>query len=255
MKQVLIKGGRAAASDVPAPLVSPRHILVEVAHSCVSAGTEMVGVRASGLPLYRRALKQPQNVKRVLGMMKEQGLRRTLDRVGGKLATGSATGYSAAGTVIELGEEVEGFAIRDRVACAGAGVANHAEIIDVPVNLAVRLPAEVGTDIGCTVTLGAIAMQGVRRAQPTLGETFVVVGLGLLGQLTAQILSASGCRVIGVDLYPERIAIARRNGMDFGVDPSANPTLSASSRFPTALEPTAPSLPRRVPVTRSSARR
>ena len=220
MKQALIKGGKVIVAEVPAPMVSSRNILVAVQHSCISVGTELEGVRTSALPLYRRALKQPDNVKRVWGMMREQGIKRTLDRVGSKLATGSATGYSAAGAVIATGAQVEGFAIGDLVACAGAGIANHAEIIDVPVNLAVKLPPTVDTDVGSTVTLGAIAMQGVRRAQPSLGETFVVVGLGILGQLTAQMLSANGCRVIGIDLDPGRIAIAQANGMDFGVDPS-----------------------------------
>ncbi|MEZ5850025.1 MAG: bi-domain-containing oxidoreductase [Hyphomicrobiaceae bacterium] len=175
----------------------------------------------SGLPLYQRALKQPENVKRVVEMMRDQGVKRTLDRVSGKLAAGSATGYSAAGVVIAVGESVEGFAVGDRVACAGAGIANHAEIIDVPVNLAVKLPREVSTEHGSTVTLGAIAMQGVRRAQPTLGETFVVVGLGILGQLTAQMLTASGCRVIGIDLDPARIAFAKGLGMEMGVNPAS----------------------------------
>lgn len=223
MKQVLIKSGRAILADVPSPLVSPRNVLVQVGHSCISVGTEMAGVRMSGLPLYRRALKQPDNVKRVLEMMRDQGIKRTIDRVSGKLAAGSATGYSAAGVVIAAGAEVEGFAVGDRVACSGAGIANHAEIIDVPVNLAVKLPEAIGTDVGSTVTLGAIAMQGVRRAQPTLGETFVVVGLGILGQLVAQILSANGCHVIGVDLDPDRIETAKRLGMDAGVDPNAGP--------------------------------
>lgn len=122
--------------------------------------------------------------------------------------------------VIEVGSEVDGFSVGDRVACAGAGIANHAEVIDVPVNLAVKIPDAVGTDIASTVTLGAIAMQGVRRAQPTLGETIVVVGLGILGQITAQILSANGCRVIGVDLDPKRIQKAFENGMDVGIDPA-----------------------------------
>lgn len=222
MKQVLIQGGGAIVSDVPAPQVSPKNILVKVAHSCISVGTEMAGVRMSGLPLYQRALKQPENVKRVFEMMRDQGVKRTIDRVTGKLAAGSVTGYSASGTVIAVGDEVEGFSVGDRVACAGAGIANHAEIIDVPVNLSVRLPETVGTDIAATVTLGAIAMQGVRRAQPTLGETFVVVGLGILGQLTAQMLSANGCCVIGIDLDPSRIQLALENGMDVGIDPSAD---------------------------------
>lgn len=220
MRQVLIKAGAAIVSDVPAPQVSSRNILVRVAHSCISVGTEMAGVRMSALPLYQRALKQPENVKRVLEMMRDQGLKTTIDRVSGKLAAGSPTGYSAAGEVIAIGSEVEGFSVGDRVACAGAGIANHAEIIDVPVNLAVKLPDEVGTEAASTVTLGAIAMQGVRRAQPTLGETIVVVGLGLLGQITAQILTANGCRVIGVDLDDARIETAITHGLEIGINPS-----------------------------------
>lgn len=207
--------------DVPAPKVSSRNILVRVTHSCISVGTEMAGVRMSGLPLYKRALKQPENVKRVFEMMRDQGIKRTMDRVMGKLAAGSPTGYSAAGIVVEVGDEVEGFAPGDLVACAGAGIANHAELIDVPVNLATKMPEGLGGDIASTVTLGAIAMQGVRRAQPTLGETFVVVGLGILGQLTCQFLRANGCRVIGVDLDATRIRLALENGMNAGVDPSS----------------------------------
>ncbi|HEX5470364.1 MAG TPA: hypothetical protein VFW73_00675, partial [Lacipirellulaceae bacterium] len=157
MKQVLIKAGSVVVSDVPAPGVGPRNVLVRVRHSCISVGTEMAGVKMSGLPLYRRALKQPENVKLVLDAVREQGLKRTIDRVSGKLAGGSPTGYSAAGEIIAAGSEVEGFAIGELVACAGAGIANHAEVIDVPVNLSVKLPASVGTELGCTVTLGAIA--------------------------------------------------------------------------------------------------
>jgi len=180
----------------------------------------MAGVRMSSLPLYKRALKQPDNVRRVLEMIRDQGLKRTLDRVTGKLSAGSPTGYSAAGTVVDVGIDVTGFALGDRVACAGAGIANHAEFIDVPVNLAVKIPDSVSVAEASTVTLGSIAMQGVRRAGPTLGETFVVVGLGVLGQLTAQMLRANGCRVVGVDLDSKRIELALANGMDFGINPS-----------------------------------
>lgn len=220
MKQVLIKGGGVEVREVPSPRVGPRNVLVRVAHSCISAGTEMAGVQMSGLPLYRRALKQPENVKRVFEMMRDQGVKRTLDRVRGKLAAGSATGYSAAGIVIDAGCEVAGFGVGDRVACAGAGIANHAELIDVPVNLAVKIPQGLGTELASTVTLGAIAMQGVRRAAPTLGESIVVVGLGILGQLTVQFLLANGCRVIGVDIDPRRIELAKANGMQLGIDPA-----------------------------------
>ncbi|MBN8974740.1 MAG: bi-domain-containing oxidoreductase, partial [Rhizobiales bacterium] len=180
---------------------------------------EMAGVKMSGLPLYRRALKQPHHVKRVVQLMRDQGIARVYKQVKGKLDAGLPTGYSAAGTVISVGSEVDGIAVGDRVACAGAGVANHAELIDVPVNLCVVVPEVLSFDLAATVTLGAIAMQGVRRTQPTLGETVVVVGLGILGQITAQLLSANGCRVIGTDVDPRRISIAVDNGMDIGINP------------------------------------
>jgi len=218
VKQVLIKGGSAVVEEVPAPTVSPKNVLVALAHSCVSVGTEMTGLKMSGMPLYRRALKQPENVKRVLEMMRDQGVRRTLDRVRGKLSAGSATGYSAAGQVLAVGSEVVGFAAGDLVACAGAGIANHAEVIDVPVNLAVKIPKGLSTEDASTVTLGAIAMQGLRRTAPTLGETIAVVGLGILGQLMVQLLKANGCRVIGTDLDAHRVQMALANGMDYGID-------------------------------------
>src|SRR5262249_28731560 len=120
------------------------------------------------------------------------------------------------GVVIEVGAEVDGFRAGELVACAGAGIANHAELIDVPVNLAVKIPSGVRTEQGSTVTLGAIALQGVRRANPTLGESVLVIGLGLLGQITAQLLRANGCRVMGVDLDVARVRAARENGMDSG---------------------------------------
>ena len=221
MKQVLIKDGSVLVADVPAPRVGERNVLVRVAYSCISAGTEMASVQMSGLPLYKRALRQPENVKRVLQMAREQGIGHTLDRVRGKLAAGSPTGYSAAGIVVAAGAEVQGFAPGDRVACAGAGIANHAEFIDVPVNLAARVPDEVDLREACTVTLGAIALQGIRRAAPTLGETIVVVGLGLLGQLTVQMLRANGCAVIGIDPDAARRDLAARCGAVQVLDPSA----------------------------------
>ena len=219
MKQVLVKGGGVAVTEVPAPMVGPKDILVRVRYSCVSPGTEMAGVKNSGLSLYRRALQQPHHAKRVLGVMREQGIKRTFQRIQGMLSAGLPTGYSAAGTVLEVGEAVTYFSPGDRVACAGAGYANHAEIINVPVNLAVKLPRGLSEDLASTVTLGAIALQGVRRTNPTLGETIVVVGLGVLGQLTAQMLSINGCRVIGVEIDSSRLTLAVKNGMDCAIDP------------------------------------
>lgn len=214
MKQVLIRGGGVAVEEVPAPVASPRGILVRVEWSCVSAGTEGASVAMSGLPLYRRALKQPEHAKRVLEIARNEGFVRTYKRVRGQLAAGLPTGYSAAGVVVAVGEEVAGFEPGDRVACAGAGIANHAELIDVPVNLAVKVPDGVGLDDAATVTLGAIALQGVRRAAPTLGETVGVIGLGILGQLTVQLLRANGCRVLATDVNAERVALAIAHGAE-----------------------------------------
>jgi predicted dehydrogenase/threonine dehydrogenase-like Zn-dependent dehydrogenase len=219
VKQVLVRGGGVVVEDVPAPTVSPRSLLVRVHYSCVSVGTEMSGVQMSGLPLYRRALKQPHHAKRALELARDEGFVRVYKRVRGQLAAGLPTGYSAAGVVVEVGEEVEGFAAGDVVACAGAGVANHAEVIAVPVNLAVRVPAGLELGRASTVTLGAIALQGVRRTNPTLGETIGVIGLGILGQLTAQMLKAAGCRVLGGDVDASRVDRALGGGMAFGCGP------------------------------------
>lgn len=218
MKQLLIRGGGVFLQEVPAPSVGPRNILVRVNRSCVSVGTEMAGVKMSGMPLYRRALKQPHHVKKALQLMKDQGVRRVYSQIKGKLDAGLPVGYSAAGTVVQVGDDVQEIVVGDRVACGGAGVANHAEFIDVPVNLAVRIPERVDFDAAATVTLGAIAMQGVRRAQPTLGETVVVIGLGILGQITAQLLRANGCKVIGTDVDDTRITTAKENGLDHGLN-------------------------------------
>jgi predicted dehydrogenase/threonine dehydrogenase-like Zn-dependent dehydrogenase len=219
VKQVLIRGGGAEVDEVPAPGVPPRGLLVRVAASTISAGTERAGVEMSKLPLYRRALAQPHHAKRALEVARRDGFVRTYKRVKDQLDAGLPTGYSAAGVVIEAGEEVVSFAPGDYVACAGAGIANHAELIAVPVNLAVRVPDGVDIEDASTVTLGAIALQGVRRAAPTLGETIGVIGLGILGQLTVQLLRANGCRVVATDLDPVRVALAVAHGaLDGGGD-------------------------------------
>lgn len=212
MKQVLIRGGAAGVDEVPAPGAPPRGLLVRVASSTISAGTERASVQMSKLPLYRRALAQPHHAKRALEVARRDGFLRTYKRVKEQVEAGTQIGYSAAGIVVEVGEEVIGFAPGDRVACAGAGIANHAELIAVPVNLAVRIPDGVDLEDGSTVTLGAIALQGVRRAEPTLGETVGVIGLGILGQLTVQLLHANGCRVVATDLDTERVALAVAHG-------------------------------------------
>jgi predicted dehydrogenase/threonine dehydrogenase-like Zn-dependent dehydrogenase len=230
MKQVVIEGGETRVAEFPAPRVGLRNVLVRVAHSAISAGTERASMQAATEPLYRRALRHPEEIRRALEMVRERGLRYTLARAR-KTATVIPLGYSAAGTVIEIGQQVEGFAIGDRVACAGAGVANHAEFIDVPVNLTVGIPEGVGTDLASTVALGAIALQGVRRCTPAIGETVLVVGLGLLGQISVQLLRAAGCRTIGVDPDRSRIEEALTAGMNAAVEESPAGYSSAVQRL------------------------
>ena len=221
MKQVLYRRGEVYVQEVPAPMVEPGTVLVRVDHSCISVGTELSGISSSGVPLYKRVLQQPQNVKRVLNIVAEQGLARARSMVDGVLSAGQPIGYAAAGTVLEVGAGVDAFRPGDRVACAGAQCAFHAEVIRVPVNLVVAVPDALSFAEASTLTLGAIAMQGVRRASPTLGETFVVIGLGILGQLTSQLLRTNGCRVIGIELDSGRATLASELGMEMAVDPGS----------------------------------
>ncbi len=219
MRQVLVSRGSVRLEDVPAPLVEPGTVLVRMDHSCISIGTEMSGVKATGQSIWERALKQPQHVKKLVDMIRSDGLRQTRRIVQERLTVELPTGYSGAGEVVKVGAGVSEFSPGDRVACAGAQCAFHAELVRIPKNLVVPVPRTVGMDVASTVALGAIAMQGVRRAVPTLGETFIVIGLGVLGQLTMQMLKANGCRVIGVDLDRDRIEFARGKGMNWGIHP------------------------------------
>ena len=210
---------------VPAPNVSKGSILVQVASSCISAGTEMTGVKNSGTNIIQRALQQPENVKKVIDAVKADGLKKTFTRVKGKLDGGSALGYSAAGIVLEVGEGVDNINKGDRVAIAGVGYANHAEFAEVPKNLVTKVPDNVTFEEASSVALGAIAMQGVRRAELTLGETCVVVGAGILGLLTIQMLVASGIRVTVLDLDESRLAIAREMGVELALNPANDKTV------------------------------
>lgn len=219
MKQLLLNQGVVQVDNVPAPLVEPGTVLVSVSHSCISIGTEMAGVRSSALPLWKRAMMHPDEVKQVMSMVAEQGIRRIHRMVKAKITSGTALGYSAAGMVMEVGEGVSDLRKGDRVACAGAQCAHHAEVIRVPRNLVTKIPGNIDFAQASTVTLGAIAMQGVRRLSPTMGEAFVVLGLGILGQIMVQLLKANGCRVIGVDLNRSRVQLAREGGADAAFHP------------------------------------
>lgn len=218
-------------ADVPAPLVGPDGILVEVAYSLISSGTELAGVRHSGKSVVQRVLEKPEQIEKVMNMLRQQGIKKTVARVREKLDEGTPTGYSCSGVVIQVGSRVRDFQRGDRVACAGAGVAQHAEIVLVPHNLAVQVPSGCSLRDASSVALGSIAMQGVRRADPGLGETVAVFGLGLLGQITTMLLKANGCRVAGVDIDPRRTALALRLGADLGLTAGFDSVQEALSEF------------------------
>lgn len=223
MKQVLLKKGEVIIEEVPAPVVEDGTVLVQVGCSCISAGTEISGMDSSGEPLWKKAMKQPDKVKNVWKMLQTKGVSSTVDNIKSKVYASRQTGYSCSGVVVEVGENVSNIKAGDKVACAGAGYANHAEIVNVPRNLVVKVPESVSLELAATTTLGAIALQGVRRASPTLGETVVVLGLGILGQFTVQLLRVNGCRAIGVDINQERVELAKSLGMEMGIYPIEDP--------------------------------
>ncbi|HEX8118199.1 MAG TPA: bi-domain-containing oxidoreductase, partial [Pyrinomonadaceae bacterium] len=224
MKQLLqnLKTGEGVVADVPAPSAQAGRVVVRAAASLVSAGTERAFVELGRKSLLGKAKERPDLVGKVIEKVKSEGLISTLQSVREKLDESHALGYSAAGLVVEVGEGVTEFRAGDRVACAGTGYAAHAELLSVPKNLCVRLPDGVEFETAAFATLGAIALQGVRLAEPTLGESVVVIGLGLIGQLAAQLLKANGCRVFGVDLDPKRVELAKSLGMDDGCAASAD---------------------------------
>ncbi len=213
MKQVFINNDGISIQEVPPPLNEGGRVLIRLYYSSISTGTEMSGLGASDTPLWRRALKEPQKVKKVMEKLRAQGVSETYGMVSAKLNELHPLGYSAAGEVVEIGPEITDLRVGDRVACGGAANSYHADLVSVPRNLVVRIPETVDLDVASTVTLGAIAMQGVRRADTSLGEIFIVLGLGLLGQLTQQMLRVNGVRVIGVDLESERVKLARDTGI------------------------------------------
>ncbi|MCL5771864.1 MAG: bi-domain-containing oxidoreductase [Actinobacteria bacterium] len=219
MKQVFIKKGDILVTEVPSPIINDDEILVQVYYSCISPGTEIAGIKMSAKPLYKKVIEKPQNVKKVLDLIKEKGLKETISRIKNKFDVKNPVGYSASGIVLEVGENIYSFRPGDKVACAGAGIANHAEFIAVPQNLTVKIPENVSFKEASTMTLGAIALQGLRRADLKLGETAVVIGLGILGQLSIQMLKAAGIKTIGIDLNALRINKALKYGLNIGINP------------------------------------
>jgi len=214
MKQLLknMRDGQTLVADVPVPAVRPGMALVRTAASLVSVGTERMVVEFAEKSLVGKAASRPDLVRQVVDKARREGIVSTIEAAFNRLDQPMALGYSSAGTIVAVGEGMEGYHIGDRVACAGGGFAVHAEYALVPKNLLALLPAEVDFESAAFATLGAIALQGFRLAQPQVGERVAIIGLGLLGLLTVGIAQAAGCSVFGIDLDPARVALAEKLG-------------------------------------------
>jgi predicted dehydrogenase/threonine dehydrogenase-like Zn-dependent dehydrogenase len=219
MKQVVLRNGQPLVAQVPAPSPQPGRLLVANAASVISSGTERAVTSGGGggsLPM--RAVRNPDLVLLTLNHAREHGIRETVGLVRNAVSDDTVLGYASAGIVLDTGQ-LGDFTVGQAVACAGAGRANHAEVVSVPGNLAAPVPEGVPLRDAAFTTLGAIAMQGVRRAEASLGERIAVVGLGLLGLLTVQILRAAGCVVVGVEPDSAR----RELGVQLGVEHALAP--------------------------------
>jgi polar amino acid transport system substrate-binding protein len=217
MKQIVqnFRTGELSVEELPQPVLKAGGLLIRTAYSLISAGTERMVVETAQSSLVGKARSRPDLVRQVFDTLKREGLRATYEKVTAKLNQIKGLGYSASGTVIAIGENVTGFQIGDRVACAGAGYASHAEVLFVPQNLCCKLPDGASLEAACYTTVGAIALQGIRQADVRLGESVAVIGLGLIGQLTVQMLKAAGCRVLGFDIEATAGEAAKKAGADF----------------------------------------
>jgi predicted dehydrogenase/threonine dehydrogenase-like Zn-dependent dehydrogenase len=229
MKQVLqsYRSGELWLAEVPMAACGRGGALVRTRCSLVSAGTEKMLLTLAKKSLLGKAKARPDLVKQVLKKMKTEGFKSTMEQVFAKLDEPICLGYSAAGDVLEAGREATSLQPGDRVAVAGAGYATHAEFNFVPENLCAKIPEGVSYADASFATIGSIALQGVRQAEPRLGERIVVIGLGLLGLLTVQMLKANGCAVMGVDLDEEKVALALKFGADVAVASGAEKACEA----------------------------
>ena len=216
MKQLLqnARTGELRLEDVPAPALQPGGVVVRNHYSLVSAGTERATLTFARQSLLGKARSRPDLVRQVITKVRTDGLIPTYHAVMQRLSTFTPLGYSSAGEVLEIGEQVDNASVGDLVSCAGAGYASHAEIVYVPKNLIARLPHGISARPGAFATLGAIALQGIRRADLTPGERVAVIGLGLVGQLTVQLLHAYGFPALGLDVDPGQVERAARWGLE-----------------------------------------
>ena len=232
MKQLLqnIRSGATEVEDVPVPSPKPGTALVQTGASLVSAGTERMVVEFAEKSLLGKARSRPDLVRQVIDKARREGLLSTIGAVFNRLEQPMPLGYSSAGTIVTLGEGLQGFQVGQRVACAGGGYAVHAEYNVVPQNLLSALPDGVDFESAAFTTLGAIAMHGYRLAETQIGERVAVIGLGLLGLLAAGIARAAGCMVLGIDLDPGRVALAHQMGIKGVLRDQAEETAGALTR-------------------------
>src|SRR4051794_14934823 len=214
MKQVAqnYKSGELAVLDVPPPACAPGGVLIRSLYSLISTGTELMKVGEAKLSMLGKAKARPDQVRKVLDSVAQQGALNTYKKVINKLDSYTPLGYSLCGVVVEVGAGAEEFSVGDVVAAAGNEFALHAEVNWVPTNLCVAVPDGVAPEHAAFATVGAIAMQGVRRAEVQLGETACVIGLGLVGQLVVRLLVAAGVRVVGLDTVEARCRMAEKAG-------------------------------------------
>jgi predicted dehydrogenase/threonine dehydrogenase-like Zn-dependent dehydrogenase len=218
MRQIIqeLQRGNTILEEVPAPQVKPGQVLIQTTRTLVSLGTERMLVEFGKANFLQKARQQPDKVKEVINKVRTDGLKPTVNAVFNKLGKPLPLGYCNVGRVIEVGKGVEEFKVGDRVASNGP----HAEYVSIPKNLVAKIPDNVSDDEAAFTVIGAIGLQGIRLANPTFGETVVVVGLGLIGLMTAQLLKANGCKVIGFDFDPSKVSLANELGID-AKNPSA----------------------------------
>jgi predicted dehydrogenase/threonine dehydrogenase-like Zn-dependent dehydrogenase len=216
MKQLFFQKGKVFLHDVPIPLLEENQVLVKVFYSFISSGTEIATLNTSEQSLLTKFVQNSsENLNKIVGAVKDNGVLGTMALVKDKAEGISTLGYSCSGQIVAVGSNVEKFSVGDYVACAGAGFANHAEFVSVPKNLVVKISDPAFLKTASLTTIGAIAMQGVRRANLVLGEKVCVFGLGLIGQITVQLAKLAGCKVFGIDINKDRLEIAHKLGADY----------------------------------------
>ena len=212
MKQIIqsLKTGQTKVTEIPIPSSTPGSLLIKTSKTLISTGTERMLLEFSKAGLIKKASQQPEKLKMVLDKVFTDGLKPTIESVFNKLDQPLPLGYCNVGIVHEVGSDVKNFNKDDRVVSNG----KHAEVVNVPINLCAKVPDTVSDEEASFTVLGAVALQGIRLVKPTLGETVVVIGLGLVGLMTVQLLKANGCRVLGLDFDQNKLSLAKKFGAE-----------------------------------------